>query len=828
MGIVDWLKKVFAPNPPPRPAKPKRSPARKPPHPAKAPARTAKKPPATGTAPRLSTTAPPFRTRPALPDNARWIGANEQLELRELTIRGGLLYIGERLSAGASGPEPSLIDPSLPVTLPDPVTSDSDLPYWPSYAGIQPHQRGIYLRWLAGGRRDPDIPTGYPFLYLYGIERRLLLDRKAALSIGELPAIRAELAALHATYGAANERFRTACEQMLGLIDLVLVEGAIKDRMRHDAGTIPALAGTLPLPPPLRPENGIPPVSLAIGLGIVALAREPIPADWALAWAWYAPEISVRTPAIRCPDDLASLFAIRYHEHYGDGLILDPAAFDRLEHEVIPFNATIGTQQIEFTILPDVLAHSRRYRPLATMLPAITDELDAYSRWLGRNPDRRGSLAAWAILPDALAGPTSPHAAKASADLTALLGNAPIAAVPGDALLRIWVGNQATLPEKLTKGEASAFATALARLGYGIEPDPRTGTTLTPGATMAIFRLPDGLSTPADTAVPDDGPYAQAAILVQLAAILGEADGAASASEFAAMRDHLHASYTLSPLEERRLGARMVWLASQPASERTLAGMRKRIAPLSPGERDHLARGLLQIVDADGTVAPGEVMTLQKIWKLLGRDPDRVASDLHAVMTGGNLEPTPAVPNPKTASPRRAKPAARTPPPTGDEPVVVRAATPETPRIRIPKPPDANAHPPEPDVALDPGAIARKIADTDAVSALLGDLLAEESATSSSAAPTTTPATTSITPAEISPAALLRALAAQERWTAEAFAALVAQHGMMPNAALDLVNELGFEHAGDPLLLEEPDGALSVDPAVLPDVLEMVSPPNSV
>ena len=70
-----------------------------------------------------------------------------------------------------SGPDPALINPKLSIH-----GAVDDVGYWPSYSQIPPGNRGDYLRWLAGGRRDPDADLCYPFLFFYGLERRLLFD----------------------------------------------------------------------------------------------------------------------------------------------------------------------------------------------------------------------------------------------------------------------------------------------------------------------------------------------------------------------------------------------------------------------------------------------------------------------------------------------------------------------------------------------------------------------------------------------------------------------------------------------------------------------------
>ncbi len=68
--------------------------------------------------------------------------------------------------------EPSTIYSRLPVN--EPANTD-EIPrpsYYPSYVGLSPEQRWIYLTWL----RDIAAPIniGYVFIYYYGLERQLL------------------------------------------------------------------------------------------------------------------------------------------------------------------------------------------------------------------------------------------------------------------------------------------------------------------------------------------------------------------------------------------------------------------------------------------------------------------------------------------------------------------------------------------------------------------------------------------------------------------------------------------------------------------------------
>lgn len=68
--------------------------------------------------------------------------------------------------------DPSTIYSTLPVREPEQKTPIPALPYFPSYSGMLPEQRAVYLKWL--GDISQEIETGYVFVYYYGLERQLV------------------------------------------------------------------------------------------------------------------------------------------------------------------------------------------------------------------------------------------------------------------------------------------------------------------------------------------------------------------------------------------------------------------------------------------------------------------------------------------------------------------------------------------------------------------------------------------------------------------------------------------------------------------------------
>ena len=105
-----------------------------------------------------------------------------------IQIRGGMFYAGVNMSDIVSPDieEPSLINPTYEVSF-DKTADNSSLPRVGKFLGytfLSPQQRRAYLMFLASDRTDsPDI--AYPFIYLYGIERRLIVDYRKRGTVSE-------------------------------------------------------------------------------------------------------------------------------------------------------------------------------------------------------------------------------------------------------------------------------------------------------------------------------------------------------------------------------------------------------------------------------------------------------------------------------------------------------------------------------------------------------------------------------------------------------------------------------------------------------------------
>ena len=694
--------------------------------------------------------------RPAAPvgdPGGCWVPAGQATEIAGLTLPGGMIYVGEDLpTAKGHDPDPALINPLLPVDFADPDWAGATVGYWPSYAGISPGARAAYLKWLADGRPGLGVPIGWVFLYFYGLERRVVVDGAAAARAGELPDIAAEVRLLR-DYCRHHGSFHAYATQFLALLDAV---GAAAEPL---AGAPRSTGSRWPVPYRLR-----------VGLGRLAADGIPVPADWALSWIHFHPDIHPRTPAERCPAEFGRLARARYTARYGEGLLVAGGA--PLEHVYMAANTGIGQVTVSLDV-PDVLQLPGPARELKALAEECSEALDAYSRYLGRHPGGQDSLAATALLPPELAD----HSTEAMRDLRGWLDSR----LAGQARVLVSSAEFAAFwPDEAGDGLARSDALSLTRLlesqGIGVEPDVRLGGAAGLGSgPVVLFRLVDGGRPAVSRTV-----YATVTITLHLAAAVALADGQAPAAARRILQEHVGAS-DLGAAVAARMLAHLEWLL---AGEVRLTGLAKRVAILDEAERAATGDLLVSVAATETLVSPAAINALTRSFRVLGLDPATVYSAVHARGAG-----------PATA------------------PVVVRPAAARPPGAPVPPPPPGRPSAPA-DVRLDSAVIAAKLAETATVSELLGSIFTGEEAAPGAAAPAPAvaapdgqedmerdsgPTQTGIAGLDPAHSALLRTIATRDSWSRAEMQEACAAVALMLDGALDTLNEAAYEVAGDPL-----------------------------
>jgi hypothetical protein len=204
---------------------------------------------------------------------------------------------------------------------------------------------------------------------------------------------------------------------------------------------------------------------------------------------------------------------------------------------------------------------------------------------------------------------------------------------------------------------------------------------------------------------------------------------------------------------------------------------------------------MLFVVSADDKIDPAEVKILTRVYKLLDLDPENLFSDLHAVQTK-----------------------------RPDAPVTILQGNVETTGRSIPKPtvrsvPDQQTH-----VSLNIELIEKTLRETRQVQQLLASVFTEEE-TPRAFQPKPSPpqpATASIIGLDGTHSTLLTKLLKKPEWSRHELEALCNEHQVLPDGAIETINNVAIEKYGD--LLFEMGDTLQLNHEIAVEVDAWVNP----
>ncbi|MEJ7652073.1 MAG: TerB N-terminal domain-containing protein [Chloroflexia bacterium] len=570
------------------------------------------------------------RLSPPVVADEYWVPPGQPAIVSGYKLKDGMVYIGHGLRRvrGAGAYEPSLIDPNLQVGNPEKAKS-STYGYYSyysakSYKDLSPAHRAAYLRWLAGGRKDPLSDMTYPFLFFYGLERRLL--ENWAHVRDEARALRAEAARLSQVYD--DYYLNQHVSAFVELCDLLQSSGALYESP----------------PPEVRKGWGMP-LTLSIGLGQLVAERRPVPADWAEAWWRADPGTQVRAAADKRPEEFKKLWAVRYTKQFGTGL--KPRRPKRsLQLIYRAASSTFGGPiAVKVGDLPDVTVLTSPMEKLRALGKECTEELGKYNLWVGKHPEAKDSLAAISLLPsDMFDEEFSKPLMKLRDWLDEKLAkHGPAAILDGGELIAHWRAGTDRLPRR----ESESLLDLLSWLGYGVVPDLTLGEPLLSTGPVALFQLeePDAVSSSAD--------YAALSVLMHVAAVVACASGDVSPEQRRYVRRMVDALPPVGTAVHPRLWAYFEWRVSTTGSK--LTGLNTRIARLNDEYRSAIAPLAVGVAAADGFVSPEEVAALTKLYKMLDMPREDVFSHTPRERRGRRR---PCDRPPSHAQPRRLPPTA--------------------------------------------------------------------------------------------------------------------------------------------------------------------------
>ncbi len=544
-----------------------------------------------------------------------WIPYGRATQIQDLMIPGGLIYVRDQASSLAAQPqcnELAVIDTSKQIASRC-ENSENKMEYWSGYSQITPADRRTYLNWLANGRRDLETNIGCVFLFFYGLEHRVFLDKDfGEVAEHESKIIASEVERLLALYGEDSNSF---CRYASAFLEWISFR------------TIPTKLYEKSLPP-LRRSYTLP-LHIRIALGQTAVDQVRVPPHLALAWANLDENISRGTPTRRCQKEFAKVFLAKYEE-MTEGGILIPRTKTKLEVEYIPASSEIrgyANLKRSFGDLPDVSVLSRPTKKLQEVVNAATIPLEEFSRFIGKNPQAKDSLEGLLKLPLFL----WPKRAKHS--LLSLKENL------GDEhkTMRLW-----DVAERISQGISGneislsregilCLIQILRSLDIGIEPNVLGGAKMPKSKDPVIlFSI---LASEDEKTINEE--YAIRALTLQLASAYAQkATDGFTDNQIHYLEKVILEWPDLTPDQNRRLQAHLKLLSIKGI---TLRSLKNKFQHHSKEVREDIASCIISISSIDKVPTTSEIQALEMVYQVLGLDSTRVYSGQNREVSKSNL-----------------------------------------------------------------------------------------------------------------------------------------------------------------------------------------------
>jgi uncharacterized tellurite resistance protein B-like protein len=511
-----------------------------------------------------------------------------------------LVYVGELLLDSCDyNNDACLINPKLKVSSAEPWEAGDEMGYWPHYGQIPAKCRGVYLKWLASGRLGPETYIGYVFLFFYGLERRLIIDgQKGKVSKEERLDIINEIKRLLKIYGK-NRSFHGYANNLLA-IEWVLYRSDktapdyidFSDRYHYEP--------------------------FQVVLAQYVAKGQPIPANVALQWLMLHPEFYPRTPARRCAKEFRKLFTHRYVKKYGNGLLVKPNKRPlKLEYRAASPSLS-GNLKLKVPKLPNPFFLTGPFKKLSSIAEECTQELDAYSRYLGRKNNSSNTMAAWALLPNDLMNDL-PNIEQMKNCLTQICENCP-ELIDVKSLYKIF---REQPPNQLNKKECETLALFIESLGFGMAPDIRYhNLKADSNGFVVIFSKGHGVD------FRPSKEFCTVGTILRMGAMVSQIDEDISPSEETILRELVLDNRELTGIEKDSLLAFLHWCLR---TQQSTTGLRQRLSEISNDEKTAISHILVSVAHADGRIEPREVKQLERLYTTLGLDKKQVTSDLHVL-----------------------------------------------------------------------------------------------------------------------------------------------------------------------------------------------------
>lgn len=505
-----------------------------------------------------------------------------------------------------------------------------------------------------------------------------------------------------------------------------------------------------PTPSLDRIYNSEIPIEVRYWLGLKVARGTPLNARDALLWLANLPDCNFRTPAVRCFDYFQKLWTQRFDAQHKAGLkISAPTTMLKPTYRAASSSFAVDLLTPKERV-PDISVINAPLRRLRDLAEECTVALEPYSRYLGRNPAEQTNASALLLLPAELQS-DAVFGALARRIETLLASNAGLTTLSSLCeVLGIKIPSAGRVPQSAVL-QASQI---LNRLSIGMEPDRRYGGIQAErSGPIVLFKIDDISPTDGQSTA-----HQSSRTLVEVGILAAAADGTVSDDEFRSLEQFIAGLSATTPGELSRLRAYGLALRYDLPKQQAVW---KRLSTLSAIARTSIAQLGVSLVLSDGQISASEVKFLERLYTALGLDPNDVYAALHR-----------------------------------------QEATSEPPTTTQPGP-IANGK-----IVIDRERLERLRSETNAASNLLADIFKDDEA--DHASPIVVSEPSAFPGLDADHAAIVQQLVAEGSLTRPVFDELARQHRLLPDGAIETINQWAFDQFDEPIL-EDDDTVIIVE-----------------
>lgn len=492
------------------------------------------------------------------------------------------------------------------------------------------------------------------------------------------------------------------------------------------------------------------PMSVALYLGRKVKSGDSLTNNDALLWFLNHPEKHLRTPAHRLKKEFISLMKIKLKKAQPDG--------PKVRKPKRKFNPEYSSCSSSFSVnfkkhvegIPDFSGIKAPISVVQKFADEAMDELDKLSRLLGRTPEAKGTFKALRLLPHDLLNTFGGSQIKEIQHWVKTRQKGSLGVFTFQEIIEKTTDLDGS---KVTKSIHSDVFSFMESLGWSMLPAPHEVI----GTVKSDVKL---LLLPSNSKIRITGQPTNAMLLaileISLGSYIAHSDEKLLDVEVGVLIKRIKDFNELSSNERSRLYDLLKWLAIQKLD---LSAINRKLKKLDSKAKTALADIAIAVAVVDGKIAPEEVKALESVYKALGFDQNSLYSSLHSM--GASKRKTPS-----------------------------HTSTPAKSNEKI-------------GVSLDMERVASTLIDTKKAAALLAEIFEdgdEEVIDALETTPDTETSDNAFQGLDSAHTQLLIELLERTEWPKDEYDLLVSSLKLLPDGAMEAINEWAFEKFDDALI----------------------------